>query len=204
MTRVLVTGGTGGLGSLLIPKLSDAGYTVRVMSRQPKPTSLALGVEWARADMESGAGLPQAVADVDTVIHAASSFQRNTQQIDVDGTGRLLEQAQGAKVSHFIYVSIVGVDRIPTNYYRCKLAAEQRVEASAVPWSIQRITQFHSLLDLVLTTSSRFPIMALPIDFKFQPIDTGEAADHLVRCEAHAPGGRLAEIGGTAVVTGRG
>ena len=57
MTRVLVTGGTGGLGSEVVPRLVQAGYTVRVMSRHDRQTGQWPQVEWAHADLASGAGV---------------------------------------------------------------------------------------------------------------------------------------------------
>ena len=53
-----------------------------------------------------------------------------------------------ARVRHFVYVSIVGVDRIPVAYYRHKLEAERRVVAGGMPWTIVRATQFHDLIDV--------------------------------------------------------
>ena len=65
-----------------------------------------------------------AVRDVDVIVHCASS-PRKTRQIDVEGTERLLEVADRAGVSHFVFISIVGVDRNPYfPYYRMKLEVE--------------------------------------------------------------------------------
>jgi nucleoside-diphosphate-sugar epimerase len=67
MGRVLVTGGTGGLGRELVGRLAAAGYAVRVMSRRSRPASLAAEIEWAQADLASGDGLRAAVDGVDTI-----------------------------------------------------------------------------------------------------------------------------------------
>ena len=110
MKRVLVTGGTGALGREVVPRLLSAGYAVRVMSRRaPKPDEDA-GVEWAQASMENGTGLAEAVAGTDVILHLASSPVKR--QVDVEGTGRLLEHARAAGVEHFVYISIVGIDQI--------------------------------------------------------------------------------------------
>src|SRR5262245_30490419 len=99
MTRVLVTGGNGGLGRLVVSQLGQAGYTVRVMSRRPAP-STANSFEWAQADITTGNGLRAALAGSDVVVHAASSAFKRTRQTDVDGTQRLIEQARAAGVAH--------------------------------------------------------------------------------------------------------
>ena len=201
MTRVLITGGTGVLGSELVPRFLDAGYTVRVMSRRGHPPDADPKIEWARASLETGEGLADAVAGAGVIVHAASSPFRRTEAVDVAGTARLLEQARDAGVSHFLYISIVGIDRIPLGYYKRKLAAESRVEEGGVPWSVLRATQFHTLIDMQLRALLRFPIALAPTDFRFQPIDPGEVADRLRECVAEGAAGRLPDLGGPEVHT---
>ena len=197
MKTILVTGSSGGLGSELLPKLVMAGFSVRATSRHRPghPT-----ISWLPSDMESGQGLAQAVAGVDTILHAASSPFRKVKEIDVEGTQRLLSLAQAAGVSHFIYVSIVGIDQVPLAYYRQKLAAEQLIQKGPLPWTIVRATQFHTLIDYFLATLTRFPLAFLPADFKFQPIDTGEVADYLAVTAGRDPSYQIENIGGPEVL----
>jgi uncharacterized protein YbjT (DUF2867 family) len=199
MTRVLVTGGAGGFGRALVPLLVGRGYTIRIMSRQAAPTGST--AEWAQADIESGAGLVAALADVDVVVHAASSPARHTHQIDVEGTRRLLDAASAAGVGHFAYISIVGIDKVPLAYYRHKLAAEAVIAESRVPWSILRATQFHTLIDRFLRGPDQLPLFLLPTDLHFQPIDVGEAAERMVEVVIAGPSGRVPDIGGPEVLT---
>jgi nucleoside-diphosphate-sugar epimerase len=132
-------------------------------------------------------------------VHAASSPFRRTRQVDVEGTRLLLEAAKAAGVSHFMYISIVGIDRIPLPYYKHKLAAERLIEESGVPYSILRAPQFFTLMDDILRNLLRFPVGVYPAGFKFQPIDPGEVAERIVQQVAAGPGGRLAEIAGPEV-----
>jgi uncharacterized protein YbjT (DUF2867 family) len=199
MTRVLVTGGAGGFGRALVPRLSSRGYTVRIMSRHPAPAGIT--AEWSQADIESGAGLTAALAGVDVIVHAASSPAKHTQQIDVEGTRRLLQAARAAEVAHIAYISIVGIDRIPYAYYRHKLAAEALVADSRLPWSILRATQFHTLIDSLLRRADRLPLLLLPTDLRFQPIDVGEAAERMAEVVAAGPACHLPDIGGPEVLT---
>jgi uncharacterized protein YbjT (DUF2867 family) len=201
MPRVLVTGGTGVLGRELVPRLAHAGYTVRVMSRRRPQSDGQSELEWAQADLESGVGLAEAVSGADVILHAASSPRRHTKEVDVLGTQRLLEHAHTAGTPHFIYVSIVGVDRVPFGYYRHKLAAESLVQQAGLPWSILRAAQFHPFMDALLRTIVRLPIFALPTDFWFQPLDPGEVADRLCGCVQTGPAGRLPDLGGPEVRT---
>ena len=197
--RVLVTGGTGVLGQALTPRLLQAGHTLRIMSRRTAPPGTAL--EWATASLETGEGLAAAVIGADVIIHAASSPFKRTQQVDVDGTGRLLAAARRAGVGHFIYISIVGIDRVPFFYYRYKLAAEQLIESGGVPWSNLRATQFHNLIDIWLHLLAHTPfILPVPTDLPFQPVDAGEVAALLVDAVAAGPAGRLPDAGGPQVL----
>lgn len=210
MPRVLVTGGTGGLGRELAPRLVSAGYAVRVMSRR---SAGALRdernpggwpeVEWAQADLETGHGLAEAVTGVHIIVHAASNAAYHTQEIDVEGTRRLIEKAKAAGAGHFLYVSIVGIERVPLDYYRHKLAAEAVVAEGGVPWTILRATQFHTLIDGRLQAATRglWPLALLHTDLKFQPIDTGEAAGRICECVVVGPSDRAPDIGGPEVLT---
>ena len=71
----------------------------------------------------------------DTIIHAAQSPTRRSRRTAVESTERLLEIATRAGVSHFVYISVVGLERVPLSYYREKLAAERLVERSPFCWS---------------------------------------------------------------------
>jgi uncharacterized protein YbjT (DUF2867 family) len=200
MNRILVTGGSGLLGRQVVERLKGY-YLVRVMSRHARPDSLAPEVEWARADLETGADLHDAVAEAHTIIHCASSPLRHTRQTDVDGTRRLLERAEIARVKHLIYISIVGIDRVPSYaYYRHKLAAESLITHGRVPWSVLRTTQFHDLIDYILRALLRWPSALVPGDFQFQPVDSGEVADALARAVMAGPKGRLLDMGGPEVL----
>jgi uncharacterized protein YbjT (DUF2867 family) len=199
--RVLVTGGAGSLGRAVVRVLSGAGHAARVMSRGERTAGAAAGVEWARADLSTGEGLGAAVEGADAVIHAASD-PRRAEAVDVRGTRRLTESALAAGVAHLTYISIVGVDEIPFGYYRRKLAAEEIIRTSGVPCSVLRATQFHSLVDFLLSKAARVPLlMPLPTDFKFRSVDESEVAARLAACVDEGPRGRLPDFGGPSVLS---
>jgi len=107
---------------------------------------------------------------------------------------------RAAGVQHVVYISIVGIDRIPFTYYRAKLAAERLIESSAIPWSILRATQFHTLIDLALRGLARVPLLlVLDTGLQFQLIDPGEVADRLVDCVKTGALKRLPDIGGPQI-----
>lgn len=204
MSRILVTGGNGVLGRVVVSKLiGDPANRVRVMSRHSKPADAPVQVEWAQADLETGDGLGAAVSDVHTIIHAATGAFRRPQQIDVEGTRRLMERADAAGVQHLIYISIVGVDRVSYGYYQAKVAAEQIIARGNVPWTILRATQFHYLLDLALGALLKFPIGLWFADIRWQPVATEDAAEALCQAAMTSPSGRLPDLGGPEVLYGR-
>jgi uncharacterized protein YbjT (DUF2867 family) len=199
--KILLTGGTGGLGRELVRAAEAAGHTVRVGSRGAAPADLPAGREWARMDVASGEGVREALAGADAVIHAASDPKHHA-AVDVQGTRRLIEAAREAGNGHFVYVSIVGIDQVPFAYYRSKLRAERIVAESGVPYSLLRATQFHSLVDGLLSGLARVPlVMPVPTKFRVQSVDTSETAERLVRAVREGPGGRLPDFGGPRVQT---
>lgn len=200
MTRILVTGGKGVLGSALIPQLLKAGYQVSATSRRPPKVKASL-VDWRRLDLTTDSDLSNVVAGIDTIVHAASNGAMRTHTIDVTGTHRLLDYAEKAGVQHFLYISIVGIDRIPFAYYKHKLAAEQHVKMAKLPWSILRITQFHSLIDMFVKPLTRLPMALLPTDFKFQTIAPVEAARSVLEAVQAGPGEMFPDVGGPEVFT---
>jgi uncharacterized protein YbjT (DUF2867 family) len=146
-------------------------------------------------------GLEQALLRAEVVLHAASSPFKRTQEVDVEGTARLLGAAKAAGVAHFYYISIVGIDKMTGfPYYRAKLDAEKVIENAGVPYTIVRATQFHPLLDTFLNTLlRRGPFLFLPRGVQFQLIDAGEVAQHMTDTLANGPSGRLPDIGGPRV-----
>lgn len=204
MTATLVTGGTGALGSELVQRLIKKDHAVRIMSRRAAPADGGLMTEWAQASLESGEGLREAVDGIECVAHCASSPFKNTRDADVEGTRRLLDACKEAGVKHLLYISIVGIDRVPLPYYKHKLAAERIIEEAGVPYTILRATQFHYLIDRFLGDALlKLPAGAVPGSFKYQTIDTGEVADRMAELVESGPTGRAPDIGGPEVLTFR-
>lgn len=199
--RVLVTGATGRFGRALVAVAPPPGTVLRLQGRAPAPPAWAVPFEWASADLADGRGVAQAVAGVDAIIHAASD-PRRADAVDVEGTRGLLAAAESQAVAHLLYISIVGIDRIPHPYYRRKLVAEEIVAAGGVPWSILRLTQFHPYVSGLIAHAARVPlVIPLPKSFRFQSVDVADAAARTLRAIAAGPGGRLPDFGGPQVLT---
>jgi uncharacterized protein YbjT (DUF2867 family) len=194
---VLVTGASGTLGGALLPKLARAGHETVSMSRRVPP-----GPGWVTADLASGAGLTEAVRGADAVVHLASATSRGAKAADTDvgGTRKLVAAAEQAGVRHLVYVSIVGIDRVPLSYYRAKLAAEEIVRAGGVPWTILRATQFPQLVDGLLTASARFGVLLVDRSLMVQPVHPGDVAQRAVDALTAGPAAAVQEFGGPEVL----
>ena len=186
MSTILVTGGTGGLGRPTVAGLRAAGHDVRVLSRRP-------GDGHVVGDLATGAGLDTALAGVDTVLHLATNRRRDTPD-----TARLL--AAASDVKHLVFISIVGVERIPYGYYRDKVATEKLIADSGIPFTILRATQFHDFVGAFLRAQRRLPVY-LSLGIPVQTIAVEEVAGRLVELAGAAPAGRVADIGGPQLNT---
>jgi uncharacterized protein YbjT (DUF2867 family) len=176
-------------------RLGSAGIEAQVLSRSGRPGTI-------RGDLLTGEGLDLAVSGADTVIHCASSPFRKARQTDVDGTQRLLEAAARAGISHVVYISIVGIERVTSySYYRIKLETERVVERSPVAYTILRATQFYDLVLMAVRLLERLPVMVIPNGFPGQPIDAGEIAERLVELVLSEPAGRVPDVGGPEIRT---
>ena len=199
MQQILVTGGAGHLGRLVVKQLSQAGYRVRGTSRRASPGEDWPGTEWRQADLKTGAGLAESVQGMDVVVHLAAL---GNSMVDFEGTGRLVDAAREAGVSHLVFMSIVGIDRVPWAGGKAKLASEERILHSGIPWSILRATQFHYGIDFLLNFLTRLPLVALvPTDLLLQPVAEEEVARRLCEIVQAGPSGRLPDMGGPQVFT---
>jgi uncharacterized protein YbjT (DUF2867 family) len=188
-TPVLVTGGTGTLGRHVVPRLRAAGRDVRVLSRRDRAGEE--GIAFVAGDLATGEGIDAAVAGAETVVHLAGSAKGDE-----------------VKARHLVFISVVGADRIPIaggidraifGYFGSKLAAEQIVAGSGLPWTTLRATQFHDAILLTVRQMARLPVIPVPAGWRFQPIDPAEVAARLVELALGPPAGRVPDLGGPRV-----
>jgi uncharacterized protein YbjT (DUF2867 family) len=156
------------------------------------------GVHWAQGDLLANTGVDAAVDGVDAIVHCATQGTRNK---DVASTENLITAARKAGVPHIIYVSIVGIDRIPLPYYKTKLRVERTLEASGVGHTVLRATQFHDLIKMSFAVQRFSPALFAIKGVRFQPIDTRDVTMRLVELIDGEPAGRVADIGGPTVHT---
>ena len=184
--RVVVAGGTGVVGSRVVEALRADGHDAVPLSRRT-------GV-----DLTTGEGLDAALGGVDAVVDAANVTTLSAEaaiRFFETATGNLVAAAARAGVAHLVLLSIVGIDRMPHDYYAGKLAQERVVEAADVPWTILRATQFHEFAGQLFDRAKLGPLHVAP-RARVQPIAARDVGAHLAALAAGAPQGRATDLAG--------
>src|SRR5882672_5412809 len=144
--KIVVIGGTGLIGSKTVATLRQGGHEVVAASPNTGVNTI------------TGQGLKEAMAGTQVAIDLANSpsFEDKAVLEFFQTAGRNLLAAEAAAgVRHHVALSIVGTDRTPDNgYFRAKVAQEQLIEASGIPYTIIRSTQFLGFLDGIAAASA--------------------------------------------------
>ena len=183
----IIIGGTGLIGSKTVPILRQGGH--EVVAASPKT-----GV-----DTITGAGLKEAMAGTQVVIDLANSpsFEDKAVLEFFETSGRNLLAAEAAAgVRHHVAVSIVGTNRTPDNgYFRAKVAQEKLIEASGIPYTIIRSTQFLEFLGSIAASGADGNTVRISRGL-FQPIAADDVAAIVAEVALGAPRNGRVEIAG--------
>lgn len=183
---IAVAGGTGVVGHHVIDAVRASGHRAVVLSR-------STGV-----DLTTGAGLDAALDGVDAVVDTANISTLSADEATrffTAATGNLVAAAERAGVRHVVLLSIVGIDRMPQDYYAGKVAQERVVEASRVPWTIMRATQFHEFAAQLFERAKLGPLHVAP-RARVQPVAAREVGARLAELAAAPAQGRAADFAG--------
>jgi uncharacterized protein YbjT (DUF2867 family) len=185
--KIVVIGGTGLIGSKTVAILRKGGHEVVAAS----PNS---GVNTI-----TGEGVKEAVTGAQVVIDLANSpsFENKAVLEFFQTSGRNLFAAEtAAGVRHHVALSIVGTDRTPENgYFRAKVAQEKLIEASGIPYTIIRSTQFLEFLRAIATESANGNMVRISPGL-FQPIASDDVAGFVADVALAAPRNGIVEIAG--------
>jgi NADH dehydrogenase len=203
---IVVAGGTGTLGTRLVPRLAGQDMAVRVLTRDPaRARHLAgQGVDVVRGDVRDPAQVARAVRGARMVISAVHGFAGpggvSPASVDQAGNASLVGAAARAGAA-FVLVSVVGAaPGHPIGLFRAKYAAEETLRASGIPWAIVRATAFMETWGTIMSR----PLLASGKIVVFgrgdNPVNFVSAADvaALVARAVTDPGlrGRVLELGG--------
>jgi uncharacterized protein YbjT (DUF2867 family) len=185
--KIVVIGGTGLIGSKTVAILRQGGHEVVAASPKSGINSI------------TGEGLKEAMAGATVVIDLANSpsFEDKAVLEFFETSGRNLHAAEAAAgVRHHVALSIVGTDRTPDNgYFRAKVAQEKLIEASGIPYTIIRATQFLEFLGTIAATSADGNLVRLSPGL-FQPIAADDVAAIVADVALAAPRSGIVEIAG--------
>jgi uncharacterized protein YbjT (DUF2867 family) len=212
---ILVTGGTGFIGSKIVHALRAEDRPVRCLVRNPARAGqlTAWGCELAEGDVTDAGSLRRAVEGCDAVIHLVAiiagkpvAFERVMSQ----GTRDLVAAARDAGVRRFVLMSALGTredTKELTAYYGAKWDMERTVEASGLEHVIFRPSFVFGRDGGILPTFIRLVryMPAIPVigpgTQRIQPIWVEDVAAHFVRSlDLPAAANRTFEIGGPDVV----
>ncbi|QAY58586.1 NAD-dependent epimerase/dehydratase family protein [Microbacterium protaetiae] len=192
-TPILVTGGTGTIGSRVVPLLRDAGRDVRILSRHRGDDQP--GIQHVEGDTVAGRGLAEALHGVDIVLHLAGGAKG-----DDIAAKNLATAAKDAGVRHLILISVVGADTMPIGYFRAKAMAERAFMESGVPWTVLRAAQLHSFVLPIIRGLVKLPFLLTPGGLRFEPVHVDDVAARLTQIALGAPAGRVTDIVGPDIL----
>ena len=185
--KIVVVGGTGLIGSKVVSNLSEKGH--EVVAAAP-----STGVNTI-----TGEGVGEALAGTRSVIDVANapSFADDDVMAFFRTSGRTLMAAEAeAGVRHHVVLSVVGADRLPDNgYLRAKVAQEELIKASGIPYTIVRSTQFFEFLDGIADVSTRGGEVHVSPAY-VQPVAADDVAELVARVATLAPMNGMIELAG--------
>lgn len=185
--KIVVIGGTGLIGSKTVNKLRQLGHEVIAAS----PAS---GVNTI-----TGEGLAAVMEGTDVVIDVANSpsFENKAVMEFFETSGRNLLAAEAAAgVKHHVALSVVGTDRLPdSGYFRAKLAQENLIRRSGMPYSIVHSTQFFEFLGSIAASGAKGEAIHLSPAL-MQPIASDDVAAAMADVALGAPVNGIIEIAG--------
>ena len=185
--KIVIIGGTGLIGTKLASRLREKGHDVL----QASPSTGINAI--------TGEGLDRALTDAEIVVDVANSpsFEDRAVLAFFDTSSRNLLAAEAtAKVRHHVALSVVGTDRLPQcGYFRAKLAQENLIRRSAIPYTILRATQFFEFVGSIVETSSDSQIARLSPAL-FQPVASDDVAAILAEVTLADPIDGMIELAG--------
>src|SRR5437764_3230622 len=165
--KIVVIGGSGLIGKKVVRNLCQRGHEVVAAS----PSSGVNAV--------TGEGLAQALAGAQVVVDVANapSWEDNAVLAFFETSGRNLLAAEAAAgVGHHVALSVVGTDRLlASGYFRAKLAQENLIKASRIPYTIVRATQFFEFVGGIAQAATEGQTVRVPPAL-MQPIASDDVA----------------------------
>jgi len=185
--KIVVVGGTGLIGSKLVNKLRERGHEAVAAAPNTGVNSI------------TGEGLADALKGASAVVDVTNSPSWEDAAVlkfFETSTRNLLASETGAGVGHQVALSVVGTERLlESGFFRAKLAQENLIKASSIPYSIVRATQFFEFVKQIADFSTMDNQVRLPPAL-FQPMAADDVANAMARIATNPPVNGTVEIGG--------
>jgi uncharacterized protein YbjT (DUF2867 family) len=185
--NIVVIGGSGLIGSKLVTKLREHGHQAVAASPSSGVNSL------------TGEGLAEAMKGASVVVDVSNSpswEDAAVMNFFETATRNLLAYEASAGVGHHVALSVVGSENlVESGYFRAKIAQENLIKASPIPYSIVRATQFFEFVKGIADVSVDGEKVRLPAVL-FQPMAADDVATAVARVAEEAPVNGMVEIGG--------
>jgi uncharacterized protein YbjT (DUF2867 family)/quercetin dioxygenase-like cupin family protein len=185
--KIVVIGGSGLIGKKLVNKLRKKGHEVVAASPSSGVNTL------------TGEGLAEALAGAQVVVDVANSpsFEDKAAMEFFEKSGHNLFAAEAAAgIGHHVALSVVGTERLQAmGYFHAKLAQENLIKASGVPYTIVRATQFFEFMGAIAESATVGQTVHLPPAL-VQPIVSDDVAHFLAEVTLAAPVNGMIEIAG--------
>jgi uncharacterized protein YbjT (DUF2867 family) len=185
--NILIIGGTGLIGTKLVKNLRQRGHEAVAAS----PSSGVNAV--------TGEGLADALRGAQVVVDVANAPSWDDKAVldFFETSGRNLLAAEAtAGVKHHVALSVVGTDRLlASGYFRAKMAQEQLIQASHIPYTIVRSTQFFEFVRSIAQDATEGATVRLPPAL-MQPIVSDDVAAALADVALGKPMNGMIEIAG--------
>ena len=190
--KIVVIGGTGLIGSKVVDKLKRSGHDA--IAAAPNK-----GVNTV-----TGEGLAAALVGAEVVVDVSNSpsFEEQAATDFFQAAGRNLTAAETeAGVRHHVALSVVGTDRLQdSGYFRAKLAQEQQIKSSPIPYTLIHATQFFEFLRQIASFSMIDGAVRLPA-VQFQPMAADDVAGAIADAALAEPANATIEIAGPEMFT---
>ncbi|WP_228000430.1 SDR family oxidoreductase [Nocardia australiensis] len=187
MTRVVVIGGTGLIGSKVTAKLEAEGH--EVIAASPKTGVNTLTKE----------GLAEVLTGTQVVVDVSNSPSFDDDPVlefFTTSTRNLLAEEKAAGVGHHVALSVVGTPDWPdSGYFRAKNAQEMLIDESDIPFSIVRATQFFEFVEGIAASASEGDSVRLPPAL-VQPMAAEDVAEGVTRTSLGQPVNGVVQIAG--------
>jgi uncharacterized protein YbjT (DUF2867 family) len=185
--KIVVIGGSGLIGSKLVDRLRNKGHAVVAASPRSGVNTI------------TGEGLPEALAGAQVVVdvtNAPSWEEKAVLEFFQTSSRNLLAAEAAAGVRHHVALSVVGTDRLlQSGYFRAKMAQEDLINASRIPYTIVRATQFFEFVGAIAQFSTIGQTVHLPPALA-QPIGSDDVAAAIADVALGTPVNGTIEVAG--------